>query len=72
MLKSLALAGVCLLTLSGCASGMGGSPLTSQVLDNLEGCRRNYVLMVGGVLPPSGSLQITCEPQAKPAEPAPE
>lgn len=66
-MRSILLAGVCLLTLSGCASGMGGSPLTSQVLDNLEGCTRSYVLTVGGLLPPAGSLQINCEPQ--PAKP---
>lgn len=72
MLKSLALAGVCLLTLSACASVPGGSQIPSQILDNLTGCSRTYTVAIGGIMPAAGSLHIQCEPQAKPAEPAPE
>lgn len=68
MLKSLALAGVCLLTLSACASGVGGSQIPSQILDNLAGCSRTYTAAIGGMFPPAGSLHIQCEP-VKPAEP---
>lgn len=68
MLKSLALAGVCLLTLSGCASVPGGSQIPSQILDNLTGCSRTYTVAIGGIMPPAGSLHIQCDP-VKPAVP---
>lgn len=60
------------LAVGGCASMPGGSQIPSQILDNLAGCSRTYTAAIGGMFPPAGSLHIQCEPQAKPAEPAPE
>lgn len=66
MRKSLALAAVAL-ALSGCASMPGGSPVSEQILQNLEGCKRTYIMSLGGLMPPAGSLHIECAAQEPPA-----
>lgn len=60
----------CALALAGCAglsALTGKSELPSQVLNNLEACKRIYTGATSPV--PSMSFHIECEP-AKPAAPA--
>jgi hypothetical protein len=59
------------------ALGLTGCATASQeaVLGNLEHCDRTYIGQVGGVLPPSVSVSIRCNPRpydapAPQAEPA--
>lgn len=59
------------LSLGACSTLPGGDPasqLPSQVLDNLEHCKRTYQASVGGLGIPGGSLYIECAP--KPFDPA--
>jgi hypothetical protein len=67
MRKSIALAALAAaLALPGCASMPGGSGIPSQILDNLDGCKRMYTGGTG--LGATFSFHIECQPSEKPAD----
>lgn len=65
------LAAATALALSACSTIPGGDGATSQVLSNLEHCRRSYTAVVGALGVPGGSLNIECPGKPYEAAPAP-
>jgi hypothetical protein len=67
--KALAALALACVALSGCASMPGGSGIPSQILDNLENCKRSYRggTGIGAVF----TFDIECEPHVSPPAAAP-